>query len=365
MKKQFLFLVVMLLSMTLNAQSAVIIDDIYYNLNAIEKTAEVSFMARYRYSGDVVIPSSVTYEGVDYSVTGIADRVFVNSTDLTSVSIPASVTSIGYNLFQGCTNLASIVVENGNPKFDSRENSNAIIETASDKLLLGCKNTIIPSSVTSIANNAFTGCSGLTSVIIPNGVTDIGKSAFQDCSNLTKVELNSNDIVSIGYKYESMMSIKDIFGTQVKEYVLGEDVTSIGDGAFYYCINLTSVHMSDNVTSIGKHAFDNCDKLTTIKMSDNLTSIGEFAFSGCFHLASITIPSGVTSIDRWTLHRLDFHQYPQQCDDDRTIRFFWLHRLDFHPHTQCSDEHWRKCLQRLSQPAFHSSRNRKHSVRFS
>ena len=323
MKKQFLFLVVMLLSMTLNAQSTVKIDDIYYNLNAIEQTAEVSFMARYRYSGDVVIPSSVTYEGVDYSVTGIADRVFVNSTDLTSVSIPASVTSIGYNLFQGCTNLTSIVVENGNPKFDSRENSNAIIETASDKLLLGCKNTIIPSSVTSIANNAFTGCSGLTSIIIPNGVTDIGesafsgcsdlasitigsgvasigKNAFQDCSNLTKVELNSNAIVSIGYKYESMMSIKDIFGTQVKEYVLGEDVTSIGDGAFYYCINLTSVHMSDNVTSIGKHAFDNCDKLTTIKMSDNLTSIGEFAFSGCFHLASITIPSGVTSIDRWT-----------------------------------------------------------------
>ena len=322
MKKQILFFVLMLLSMTASVQGSVKIDGIYYNLNSVDKTAEVTYY-RLGYSGDVVIPSSVTYNNVDYSVTSIANETFARCTDLTSVSIPATVTSIGSNAFSGCISLASIVIEEGNTVYDSRENCNAIIETASNKLLYGCNGTVIPNSVTSIGNSSFSGCTGLTSIIIPdgvtsigekafsgctgltfinipNGVTDLGNNAFESCSSLAKVELNNNAIVSERYKYENMISIKDIFGIQVKEYVLGEDVTSIGDGAFCYCTNLTSVHMTDNVTSIGKQAFSYCNELTSINMSDNLTSIGEFAFYNCYHLASITIPSGVTNIDQWT-----------------------------------------------------------------
>ena len=123
--------------------------------------------------------------------------------------IPNSVTSIGNSSFSGCTGLTSI---------------------------------IIPDGVTSIGEKAFSGCTGLTFINIPNGVTDLGNNAFESCSSLAKVELNNNAIVSERYKYENMISIKDIFGIQVKEYVLGEDVTSIGDGAFCYCTNLTSVH---------------------------------------------------------------------------------------------------------------------------
>jgi hypothetical protein len=98
-----------------------------------------------------------------------------------------------------CGNLASIVIEEGNEVYDSRDNCNAIIETATNTLIAGCKNTIIPNSVTSIGEDAFYGCSGLTSITIPNSVTSIGNEAFKNCSGLTQVTLNSNAIVSKTY----------------------------------------------------------------------------------------------------------------------------------------------------------------------
>ncbi len=126
MKKQILFLVMMILPIMASAQSSARIDGIYYKLNTTTKTAEVVY-SRFRYTGDLVIPSSVTHEGVDYSVTGIANQAFYASADLTSVSIPNSVTSIGTGIFEGCTSLASIVIEDGNAIYDSRENCKAII----------------------------------------------------------------------------------------------------------------------------------------------------------------------------------------------------------------------------------------------
>ena len=97
------------------------------------------------------------------------------------MTIGNDVTSIGYDAFEGCSGLTSIVVQEGNTKYDSRNGCNAIIETSTNTLIAGCRNTVIPESVTSIGKNAFYGCSGLTSVTIPNSVTSIGKSAFSDC----------------------------------------------------------------------------------------------------------------------------------------------------------------------------------------
>ena len=121
------------------------------------------------------------------SVTSIGDYAFEYCSGLTSIEIPSSVTTIGLGVFLYCSGLTSIVVEPGNPIFDSREISNAIIRTSDNLLIQGCKTTVIPNSVTSIAIDAFRDCSGLTSIEIPSSVTDIGNYAFYNCGGVTKV----------------------------------------------------------------------------------------------------------------------------------------------------------------------------------
>ena len=158
---------------------------IYYNItDAKNKTVMVTYGGEFydeysnEYTGNVVIPESVTYNGATYSVTSIGDAAFSGCSGLTSITIPNSVTSIGNGAFYNCTGLTSIVipnsvtsigdyafyeckgltsikVENGNSVYDSRDNCNAIIETATNTLIAGCQNTIIPNSVTSIGGYAF------------------------------------------------------------------------------------------------------------------------------------------------------------------------------------------------------------------
>ena len=143
------------------------------------------------------------------SVTSIGKSAFEYCSGLTSITIPNSVISIGTYAFRSCSGLTSIVVESGNTVYDSRNNCNAIINSSNNELILGCKNTIIPNTVTSIGDYAFYGCSGLTSITIPNSVTTIGESAFHSCL--------------------------------IKSVIIGKSVTEIGDYAFSECYNLTSV----------------------------------------------------------------------------------------------------------------------------
>ena len=180
------------------------------------------------------IMGSVVCKGnmVRYRVTSIGEYVFRdcrNITLLTSITIPEGVTSIGDNAFSGCSGLTSIIVENENPKYDSRDNCNAIIETSSNTLIVGCKATTIPEGVTSIGGSAFQGSSGLTSITIPNSVTSIGDGAFQGCSGLTSITI-PNSVTSIGYM------------------------------AFYGCSGLTSITIGNSVTSIGESFSADCYK---------------------------------------------------------------------------------------------------------
>lgn len=124
------------------------------------------------------IPNSVTFIG--YSA-------FYGCIGLTSINIPNSVTTVADEAFRGCNGLISITVEDGNTVYDSRNNCNAIIKSNVNKLIVGCKNTVIPNSVTSIGDGAFRGCSGLQSVIIPNSITSIGHNVFKECNSLLTV----------------------------------------------------------------------------------------------------------------------------------------------------------------------------------
>ncbi len=189
-----------------------------------------------------------------------------------------SVTSVGDDTFYGCSGLTSVTIPNS-------------VTSIGDYAFYGCTgltSVTIPNSVTSIGDWAFRGCTGLTSVTIPNSVTSIGEYAFQGCSSLTSVTIG-NSVTSIGESafYEC---------TGLTSVIIPNSVTSIGDWAFAYCSGLTSITIPNSVTSIGQLAFYSCSSLTSVTIPNSVTSIGDWAFRGCTGLTSVTIPNSVTSI---------------------------------------------------------------------
>ena len=265
--------------------------------------------------------SSIT---IPNSVTSIGTDAFAHCYNLSSVTIPSSVTSIGDMVFMCCYGLTSIIVQKDNPKYDSRNDCNAIIETNSNTLIAGCKNTVIPNSVTNISGYAFYGCSSLTSITIPGSVTSVGDNAFFSCAKLTNIIVEKGN-----KKYDSRNNCNAIIETNSNTLIVGckntvipNSVTSIGKNAFNGS-DISSINIPNSVTSIASSAFSNTQWYnsqpngviyagsvlyrykgtmpanTHIVIKEGTKGIAEGAFNSCSNLSSITIPNSVTNIGEW------------------------------------------------------------------
>ena len=212
-------------------------------------------MAGRDYRGDVTegnlsvldLSEAKIVEGGDYyynnnnsytSNDNIGSYAFYGCRGLTSLTLPAGITSIGDYAFSRCSGLTSLN---------------------------------LPACITTIGYYAFSGCSGLTSLTLPAGITSIGDYAFHGCSRLTSLNLPAG-------------------------------ITSINDDTFSGCSGLTSLTLPDGITSIGRSAFTSCSGLTSLTLPDGITSISKFAFYGCSGLTSLTLPAGITSIGSYAFY---------------------------------------------------------------
>ena len=280
MKKLFTLFLLAFLPLMASADP-VEIDGICYSLSTVvnSQTSVVTHEATVTsngYTGEIVIPESVVYEDVTYTVTSIGSSAFFRCSGLTSITIPNSVTSIGSSAFSGCTGLTSVTIPNsvtyiGNWAFSGCS---------------GLTSITIPNSVTSIDYGAFENCSGLTSITIPRSVTSIGESAFSGCSNLKDVKIpvedlssfcNNSNVFFIYQKINKPFTLIDNEGMEIVNLIIPDDVTSIKDYAFYNCSGLSSVTIPNSVTSIGSCAFYDCGLVSAV-IGSGVTQISQDAF---------------------------------------------------------------------------------------
>ena len=262
MKTKLFFLLLAIVACSIPSWGEIDVDGIYYDVDWENHTAAVTWPGLFApmephhdyYNGDVIIPKTFVYEDEIFLVTVVGGFTFCEG--LVSVSIPSSVTIIAQEAFSGCTNLKSV--------------------------------SFPRNSIKEIGNSAFYGCSSLTSIDIPESVISIGSSAFSSCSSLMYLSLGSN-----------LKSIeRDVFRncSSLISVTIPNSVTSIGDNAFSGCSSLTSVTIGSGVTRISDYAFGGCSSLTSIVIPNSVTTIKPVAFYGCESLADVTLGNSLTYI---------------------------------------------------------------------
>ncbi len=246
------------------------------------------------------------------TVTAIRkDMMLENGKEVESLEIPSGVTHISKDAFSESRNLKTITVSPKNNKYDSRNNCNAIIETETNTLMIGCSTTKIPLGITKIGDGAFDACAGLESITIPSGVTDIGANAFYGCDKLKSVEIPVGTESIGSYAFGCCSALKKVtipdtvkrIGHEafvsckkLQSIKIPSNVKRIEYETFFNCESLKKVIISEGVTEIGRDAFWYCDKLKTVQMPSSLKIMRIRAFRRCKSLRKITIPSGVTKI---------------------------------------------------------------------
>ena len=307
------------------------VDGLYYNIVSLEDlTCEITYgdiVDEYHgtYSGDIVIPETVTYNNktltvvkigeyafyycselssvtIPNTVTYIDSNAFVECGAITSITIPSSVTSIGRMAFYECKSLNNIVFEDGDKTLEwgySYYSNCAIFDGCPiDSLYLGrnlkrtdeydtyglfedssVKKLIVGNTVTEIEEYSFFRCSKLKEISLGNSITTIGQYAFADCDNLTEISL-PNSVTTIGqFAFSNCDNLTEIS--------LPNSVTTIGESAFYDCENLTKVSLGNSVTKIGDLAFKDCENLTEISLGKSVAEIGSGVLTGCSNLTTI------------------------------------------------------------------------------
>jgi len=349
MKRQLLLFLVLFLSITSIYSRSFISNDINYNITSAVSPYSISVTAGGTYTGDVVIPSTVSYNDTVFSVTSVYTNAFNGSNELKSITLPNSIASIGTGAFYGCTGLQSIHLDATNPYFVF---TNGILYNKSQSQMICClTNTTgkieIPQTVTTILSGAFYGCTGIKSIVIPNSVNTISSQAFYNCTGLTDVIIgdstNTGNRASISIQstafngcsglttlsiYVPIASYYYPFNdlTSLKTLAIGNSVTTIDNVIFSALPELSKVivgqpKLSPASITVAPGAFKGSSKLDSLILNCNLqitnyitsvtspfssisdltigdkvSSIGNFAFSNCIKLININISNGVTSI---------------------------------------------------------------------
>ena len=331
--------------------------DLEYSINYDDVTVTVTgHVDGYEAAGTLNIPTTAYYNGNGYTVTIIDSYAFYHCDGLTGtlvlpntieeigddafdycgftgvVNIPASVEDIGYTPFYGCDGIEGFVVDPNNGDYDSRDNCNAIIRTYSNTLEIGCKNSTIPNTVVSIEEDAFNHVRGLTSITIPSSVTtiggwsfwftgltsinipstvqSIGENPFAGCADLTSITVEEGNAV-----YDSRNGCNAIVRTNANELVSGcqntvipDDVTRIGEDAFYYISTLVGeLVIPEQIVSIGGYAYEGCSGLTgSLVIPNTVLEIGESVFAYCTGFdGKLVLSESLTSIPSWSFEECD------------------------------------------------------------
>ena len=280
------------------------------------------------------INSSVNEIIIGETVDTISAYAFNGFSRITEISIPQSVKFINESIFANCENLSIINVDSNNIYYDSRENCNAIINTKENIIVAGCKNTKFPTSINSIGNGAFEGCTGLKELELPEQITSIGNKAFYECSTLANVYIPSSTKIIAENAFEHCDNLKVLMintdcvdtwfsrNTSLKKVILGDNVKRISKNAFFGCSYVNSVIPSENINYVGENAFYGTQWLneqpngviylgkslykykgtmpnnTTLVINNGTHSITDLAFSDCSNLERIEFPSTLKSIGR-------------------------------------------------------------------